>query len=99
NETGSLCADRSGAHQAVTLKKGWDWVFDGGTAKYKGAPIPNPNPPPGIDRHPIVRPVETGNAGVTSKLIKRADITLGNHKCPILPTKDWRANDTGTALS
>jgi hypothetical protein len=99
NETGSLCADRAGAHQAVTLKKGWDWVFDGGTAKYKGPPIPNPNPPPGIDRHPVVRPVETGNAGVTSKLIKRADITLGNHKCPILPTKDWRANDTGTALS
>ena len=99
NETGSLCADRAGAHQAVTLKKGWDWVFDGGTAKYKSPPIPNPNPPPGIDRHPIVRPVETGNAGVTAKLIKRADITLGNHKCPILPTKDWRANDTGTALS
>lgn len=99
NETGSLCADRSGAHQAVTLKKGWDWVFDGGTAKYKGPPVPNPNPPPGIDRNPIVRPVETGNAGVTSKLIKRADVTLGNEKCPILPTKDWRANDTGTALN
>ncbi len=99
NETGSLCADRAGAHQAVTLKKGWDWIFDGGTAKYKGPPVPNPNPPPGIDRHPIVRPVETGNDGVTSMLIKRADVTLGNHKCPILPTKDWRANDTGTALS
>ncbi|MEO8273291.1 MAG: CapA family protein [Chloroflexota bacterium] len=99
NETGSLCADRSGAHQAVTLKKGWDWVFDGGTAKYKGPPIPNPKPPPGIDRHPIVRPIETGNAGLTSQLIRRADVTLGNHKCPILPTKDWRANDTGTALS
>lgn len=98
-ETGSLCADRSAAHQAVTLKKGWDWVFDGGTAKYKGAPYPNPKPPPGIDRHPIVKPIETGNDGVTSKLISRADVTLGNHKCPILPTKDWRANDTGTALS
>lgn len=99
NETGSLCADRGAAHQAVTLGKGWDWVFDGGTAKYKGPPFPNPAPPPGIDRHPIVRPVETGNDGVTAKLISRADITLGNHKCPILPTKDWRANDKGTALS
>lgn len=99
NETGSLCADRAAAHQAVTLRKGWDWVFDGGTAKYKGPPVPNPNPPPGIDRHPIVRPVETGNAGVTAKLIKRADVTLGNQKCPILPTKDWAANDKGRALS
>ena len=99
NETGSLCADRAAAHQAVTLRKGWDWVFDGGTAKYKGPPVPNPAPPPGIDRHPIVRPVETGNDGVTAKLIKRADVTLGNQKCPILPTKDWAANDKGRALS
>ena len=53
----------------MTLKKGWDWVFNGGTAKYKGPPIPNPNPPPGIDRHPIVRPVETGNSGVTINTI------------------------------
>ncbi len=30
---GSLCADRGAARQAVTLAKGWDWVFDGGTAK------------------------------------------------------------------
>ncbi|MBI2781996.1 MAG: hypothetical protein HYX55_09420 [Chloroflexi bacterium] len=47
NETGSLCADRAGDHKAVTLKTGWDWVFDGVTATYKGAPVPNPNPPPG----------------------------------------------------
>jgi hypothetical protein len=86
---GSMCADRGGARQAVTLGKGWDWVFDGGTARYKGPPIPNPNPPPGIDQHPIVRPVETGNDGVTAKLISSADITLGDHKCPIQPTKAW----------
>ncbi len=33
---GSLCADRLGAYQAVTLGKGWDWVFNGGTARYTG---------------------------------------------------------------
>jgi len=86
---GSMCADRGGARQAVTLGKGWDWIFDGGTARYRGGPIPNPNPPPGIDQHPIVRPVETGNHGVTAKLISRADITLGDHKCPIQPTSIW----------
>jgi hypothetical protein len=86
---GSLCADRGAARQAVTLGKGWDWVFDGGTAKYKGGPIPNPNPPPGIDQHPIVRPIETGNDGATAKLISRADLTLADHKCPILPTRSW----------
>jgi hypothetical protein len=98
-ETGSLCADRSAARQAVTLGKGWDWVFDGGTAKYNGKPIPNPNPPPGIDRHPIVRPVETGNHGLTAKLISRADVTLGNQKCPIMPTKDWHPSDQAGGLS
>jgi hypothetical protein len=98
-ETGSLCADRGAARQAVTLHKGWDWVFDGGTAKYKGAPIPNPNPPPGIDRHPIVRPVETGNDGATAKLISGADITLGNLKCPVLPTATWKPADQALGLS
>ncbi|HJP87862.1 MAG TPA: CapA family protein [Candidatus Limnocylindrales bacterium] len=99
NETGSLCADRGGAKQAVTLKKGWDWVFNGGTAKYTGKPIPNPNPPPGIDRHPIVRPVETGNDGATSKLIASSDVTLGNLKCPVLPTKDWHPANQQAGLS
>src|SRR5207244_4852328 len=74
---GSLVADREAAHQAVTLGKGWDWVFNGGTASYKGKPIPNPNPPAGISRYPIVRPIDTGNDGTTAKLISRADVTLG----------------------
>ena len=91
---GSLCADRSGARQAVTLGKGWDWVFDGGTARYKSKPFLNPNPPPGIISQPIVRPIDTGNDGATSSLIRRADVTLGNLKCPILPTKDWAPNRT-----
>jgi hypothetical protein len=99
NETGSLCADRGGAKQAVTLGKGWDWVFNGGTAKYKGRPIPNPKPPPGIDRHPIVQPIETGNDGVTAKLIASSDITLGNLKCPVLPTKDWKPANQQAGLS
>lgn len=98
-ETGSLCADRGAARQAVTLKKGWDWVFDGGTAKYKGPPIPNPNPPPGIDRHPIVRPVETGNDGATAKLISGSDVTLGNLKCPVLPTASWKPANQALGLS
>ncbi|HEX7949013.1 MAG TPA: CapA family protein [Candidatus Limnocylindrales bacterium] len=96
---GSLCADRGAAHQAVTLGKGWDWVFNGGTAKYAGKPYPNPNPPPGITRYPIVKVIETGNAGATSSISKRSDVALANQKCPILPTKSWRPNDNTTALN
>ena len=35
---GSLCSDRGAAEQAVTRGKGWDWVFGGGTARYRRRP-------------------------------------------------------------
>jgi hypothetical protein len=92
---GSLCADRSAAYQAITLGKGWDWVFDGGTARYAGKPFLNPYPPAGISQFPIVQPVETGNDGVTSSISKRADVALADHKCPILPTNEWAPNLNG----
>jgi hypothetical protein len=86
---GSLCSDRLGAYQAVTLGKGWDWVFDGGTARYAGGPFLNPNPPAGISQFPIVRPVDTGHPGVTASISKRSDVALADHKCPILPNSQW----------
>jgi hypothetical protein len=92
---GSLCADRGGAYQAVTLGKGWDWVFGGGTARYTGRPFLNPNPPPGISRYPIVRPVDTGHAGVTASISRRSDVALADHKCPIVPTKGWAPSLNG----
>ena len=92
---GSMCADRLGAYQAVTLGKGWDWVFDGGTARYTGGPFLNPNPPPGISQFPIIQAVDTGHPGVTASITKRSDIALGDHKCPILPTQNWAPSLTG----
>ncbi len=95
---GSLCADRWAAHQAVTLGKGWDWVFDGGTARYDGRPFLHPNPPPGVSRELIVQPVDTGNAGATSSILKRADVAIADHECPIMPAGNWAPNDEGSAL-
>jgi hypothetical protein len=92
---GSLCSDRGAAYQAVTLGKGWDWVFGGGTARYAGAPYINPNPPPGIDALPVVNPVETGDDGLTASITRRADLALADHKCPILPTDQWAPNLDG----
>ena len=86
---GSLCADRLAAYQAVTLGKGWDWVFGGGTARYTGKPFLNPNPPPGVSQFPIVRAVDTGHAGATASISKRSDVALADHKCPIVPTTGW----------
>lgn len=97
-DIGSLCADRAAAKQAVSLGKGWDWVFDGGTARYKGKPFLNPDPPPGIDPEIIVTPVDTGNEGVTSSILKRSDVAIADHECPIMSSNGWSPN-LGTALS
>lgn len=91
---GSLCADRVAAYQAVTLGKGWDWPFNGGTAT-SGEPFLNPNPPAGISKFPIVKPVETGNDGLTASISKRSDLALADHKCPIVPNEKWVQNKTG----
>jgi hypothetical protein len=92
---GSLCADRVAAYQAVTLGKGWDWPFNGGTATYTGGPFLNPNPPAGISRFPIVKAVEAGNDGVAASISKRSDVALADHKCPILPNDVWVPNQIG----
>jgi hypothetical protein len=92
---GSLCADRLAAYQAVTLGKGWDWVFDGGTARYTGKPFLNPNPPAGISQFPIVRAVDTGHPGVLASISKRSDVALGDQKCPIVPTNAWAPSLNG----
>ncbi len=92
---GSLCADRVAAYQAVTLGKGWDWPFNGGTAVYSGPPYLNPNPPPGISQFPIVKAIETGNDGVNASISRRSDIALADHKCPILRNDVWAPNLTG----
>ena len=89
---GSLCSDGWAALQAVTKGRGWHWVFDGGTARYDGAPFPNPNPPPGIDVHPIVDPVGTGNAGTIASIQRRADVAIADHECPILEDDAWSPN-------
>ena len=95
---GSLCSDRAAAELAVTRGKGWDWVFGGGTARYRTPPSLNPNPPPGIDQNLYVQPVQTGNAGVVAEIQRRADVAIADHECPILPDRQW-SPQSGGALS
>jgi len=95
---GSLCSDREAAKQAVSRAKGWNWVFNGGTARYREPPHLNPNPPPGIDQNLYVRPVDTGNAGVVAAVQRRADVAIADHECPILSNSQWSPN-SGGALS
>lgn len=84
---GSLCADRGGASQAVLRGKGWDWVFNGGTARYAAPAVVDP-----ANREPYVpvRPVDTGNDGTMARVIKQSDVAIADHECPVIDQKNWK---------
>jgi poly-gamma-glutamate capsule biosynthesis protein CapA/YwtB (metallophosphatase superfamily) len=93
---GDSCPDRGVAHAAITLGRGWDWVFGGGTAEYT-AVYPNPVPAGFVGNgFNIVDAVPTGNEGAVAELVSSADITLDDFECPVVD--DWVVND-GTLFS
>jgi hypothetical protein len=84
---GSLCADRGAATQAVARGRGWDWVFNGGTARYAAPAVVDP---PYSRPYRTVSPIDTGNSGATPKVIKRSDVAIADHECPIIADGTWR---------
>ena len=88
---GESCPDRGVAYQAITLGKGWGYVFGGGTAKYRSV-YPNPVGPGQVgDGFNIVDAVPTGNDGAVWKLIGGADLTVQDFECPVVD--NWKVND------
>lgn len=92
---GSLCSDRGAATQVVSRGRGWDWVFGGGTARYA---VPAVVDPPDHKPYRSVQPVETGNDGVTPRLIRRSDVAIADHECPVVPDARWRPQLGTTAV-
>lgn len=94
---GSLCADRGGSNQAVVRGRGWDWVFDGGTARYTAKAVVDP---PNREPYVPVRPVDTGNNGAFAQVTKRSDVAIADHECPVIPNGTWKpALGTSVVLS
>jgi len=93
---GSLCADRGAAYEAVTNGRGWDWAFGGGTATY-AAPgqVDPPDPPPFGPQYPV-QPIDGGNDGVTASVVRRSDVAIADHECPVVPTEGWAPQLTTT---
>jgi poly-gamma-glutamate capsule biosynthesis protein CapA/YwtB (metallophosphatase superfamily) len=88
---GESCPDRGVAYQAITLGKGWEYVFGGGTAAYQRV-YPNPVGPGQVgDGFNIVDAVPTGNDGAVWKLIGGADLTVQDFECPVVD--NWKVND------
>ncbi|HEX5578916.1 MAG TPA: CapA family protein [Candidatus Limnocylindria bacterium] len=94
---GSLCSSPLVADQAVKNGLGWGWTFNGGTARY-----PEPeviDPPDGGPYAPYqVHPVATGNDGATPDVLKRSDLAIADHECPIEENAGWAANYSGSLV-
>ena len=88
---GDTCPDRGVAYAAITLGRGWEWVFGGGTAEYT-AVYPNPVPVGSVGNgFNIVDAVPTGNEGAVAQLVSGADVTLADFECPVVD--DWTVNE------
>ncbi len=88
---GDSCPDRGVAHAAITLGRGWGWVFGGGTADYT-AVYPNPVPPGFVGNgFNIVDAVPSGNEGAVAALVSGADVTLDDFECPVV--ENWTVNE------
>ena len=95
--TGETCPDRGVSYWANTKKKGWDWVLDGGTARYTGIGIDRRFDGPDGNGWPVVKAVRSGNAGAMRTLISDAELTLGDFECPMISA--FVQHDTGTVFS
>jgi hypothetical protein len=95
---GSLCSSPLVADQAVGNGLGWGWVFNGGTARYTGpALVDPPNPGESGFANYGVESVLTGNDGATPAVLKRSDLAIADHECPVVPNQGW-APQSGSAL-
>jgi poly-gamma-glutamate capsule biosynthesis protein CapA/YwtB (metallophosphatase superfamily) len=81
---GDSCPDRGVAFQAITLGKGWRYVFGGGRARYLRV-YPNPAPPGQVGNgYMIVDAVANDDAGAVARLVSGADLTLDDFECPVV---------------
>jgi hypothetical protein len=93
---GSLCSSPLVADQAVGNGLGWGWVFNGGTARYTGPEAVDPPDDGPYDQYRVTS-VETGDDGATPAVLKRSDLAIADHECPVVPDEGWGAQ-TGPQL-
>ncbi len=89
--TGVNCPDRGVSHETVVLGKGWNWLLNGGTARYTGSHWDT--------RYgwTVVDAVRTGHAGAVVDLIRNADVAVSDFECAM--TRSFVQHDSGTVFS
>jgi hypothetical protein len=88
--TGDTCPDRGVSYMAVTKNKGWNWVLDGGGARYRGFKTSDWDwPVPILSR--------TGASGQTAALMSDNDVSVNDFECPMIST--WKQHNDGMVFS
>jgi hypothetical protein len=89
--TGDTCPDRGVSYLAVAPgRKGWNWVLDGGTARYRGFYQ-------SVWDWPVPIISRTGGSGKTSALMADNDVSVNDFECPMIST--WTQHNTGMVFS
>ncbi|MGA3057116.1 MAG: CapA family protein [Candidatus Limnocylindrales bacterium] len=82
--TGDTCPDRWVAHMAVTMKKGWPWVLNGGTTHYAGFYMNKSYDGPDGNGWPTPVLRRNGDTGKVAALISDNDVSANDFECPML---------------
>ncbi len=83
--TGDTCPDRYVAYMALTRKKGWPWILDGGTAHYTGLYMNKSYDGPDGNGWPTPILARNGDTGKVAALISDSDVSANDFECP-MPT-------------
>jgi len=89
--TGVNCPDRGVSRQTVVLGRGWDWLLQGGTARYSGTHWDS------RFGWTVVDAVRTGNTGTVLNLIRDADVAVSDFECAM--TRTFIQHDRGTVFT
>jgi hypothetical protein len=88
--TGDTCPDRGVSYMANDKKKGWDWVLNGGTARYRGFKT-------SVWDWPVPILARNGDYGKVSALLSDSEIGANDFECPM--TRDWTQHNTGSVFT
>jgi poly-gamma-glutamate capsule biosynthesis protein CapA/YwtB (metallophosphatase superfamily) len=83
------CPDRGVAQQLAKMGESWDWILDGGTARYTGTHIDHTfTGRGGASGWTVVDAVPGSDHGKVRALMRDADLTIADVRCPIV--KNYR---------
>ena len=91
--TGDTCPDRGVSLLAVTKRKGWPWVLNGGNAHYTGTHMDTQFTGPNGKGWPVPNIRRNGNTGTMAALISDNDVSANDFECPMVAK--WTQHNSG----